>query len=122
MQSIIVDTSAIIFAAENRVDIFKAIEEQMPGAEIILSNGIMEEIEMLTAAGGERKKHAKVALGLVEKHKIKMLKDHSYVDGWIVKESAERKCVVCTNDIALKEELKKAKIKVLSVSGSGILR
>ncbi len=122
MQSIIVDTSAIVFAMENRKDIFDSIEERMPGARILISNGIVEELEMIAASGNENRKSAKMALALLVKHNIDALKDHSYVDDWIVKESVKRSCVVCTNDIELKSRLKNAKIEVLSVSAMGILR
>ena len=122
MQSIIVDTSAIIFAIENRKDIFASIEEYMPGSQILISNGIMEELEMISASRNENRKAAKAALALLAKHNIKALKDHTYVDDWIVRESRMRKCAVCTNDAELRKKLKAEKIKVVSVSWNGILR
>ena len=122
MQSIIVDTSAILFAMENRKDIFSSIEESMPDFQILVSNGIVEELEMIAASGNENKKAAKAALVLLDKHSIKALKNHSYVDDWILRESELRQCAVCTNDMELKRRLKEARIKVLSVSWNGILR
>jgi rRNA-processing protein FCF1 len=122
MQAVIVDTSAIIFALENRKDIFASIEQAMPGSQILISNGIVEELEMIAASENKNRKSARAALALLAKHNIKPVGDHSYVDDWIVRESRMRRCAVCTNDMELKKRLKADKIKVLSVSWNGILR
>ena len=121
MESVIIDTSAILFAMENRKDIFASVEEAMPEAQILISNGIVEELEMISASGNENKKAAKAALALLAKHSIKALKNHDYVDDWIVRESKLRNCTVCTNDMELKKRLKAEKIRVLSVSWNGIV-
>ncbi len=122
MESIIVDTSAIVFAAQNGKDIFSSIEEGMPGCEIVVSTGIVEELERIAGSRSDNRKAAKLALGLITRHKIKMLKGGTDVDKWITDESSKRRWSVCTNDIGLKKELKKRKVEVLSASGNGILR
>ncbi len=122
MQSIIVDTSAIVFAAENGVDIFATIEQRLPGCTMVVSTGIIEELERISGSALASKKAARLALEMMDAHKIKVLKGGNEVDAWIVKESSARKWSVCTNDIGLKKELKKRKVEVLSASSNGILR
>ncbi len=122
MEEVIIDTSAMLFAVQNKTDVFSLIEEAMPGCQILVSTGIMHELERMAASRTDNRKYAKSVLAMMEKHKIEAVNDQSYADEWIVSESGKRGCSVCTNDMALKERLKAAKIRVLSVSWNGILR
>lgn len=122
MKQMIVDTSSIVFVAGSGTDIFAAIEERMPGTEVIVSNGIVEELERIAGSPSSSKKAAKLALKFITRHKIKMMKGSGEVDVWIAREGESRKCAVCTNDIGLKEELKRRKVEVLSAGSNGILR
>ena len=122
MQELIVDTSAIVFAAENSVDVFASILDQLPGYDILISKGVVNELERLSGSKTRKGRAAKLGLRILRAHTVTVLKDESYVDSWIGKESARRKCDVCTNDRALKERLRRLKVRVVSVSPKGILR
>ncbi len=122
MQELMIDTSSIVFAAGNGTDVFAAIEEQMPGSTILLSTGVVKELGRISVSRSKNRKAAALALLMLRTHRVRVLHDDSYVDSWIVEESANRKCDVCTNDRALKERLRKAGIRVFSVSAKGILR
>lgn len=122
MQELILDTSSIVFAAGNGTDVFAAIEEQMPGSAILLSKGVVRELNRISASKSRSGKAAALALQMLRQHKIHVLDDNSYVDSWIVREGSARKCAVCTNDKELKKKLRGAGVRVVSVSAKGILR
>lgn len=122
MQELIVDTSAIIFAAENSVDVFASILDRMPGYAILVSKGVVNELERLSGSRTGKGRAAKLGLRILRAHAVTVLKDESYVDSWIGRESVRRKCEVCTNDRALKERLRRLNVRVVSVSPKGILR
>ncbi len=122
MSSIIVDTNSIIFAAMNNIDIFDSIKTKMPNATVMISKGILRELEKISDSNTKYRKSGRVALELLKKHNMKIVEDSTYADDWIVKEAKTLRCYVCTNDVALKRRLKSVKIKVLSVSRNGVLR
>ncbi len=122
MDAIIVDTSSIVFAAGNGIDVFAAILEQMPGTAIMVSRGVINELERLAGPGSKKGKAARLGLRILRAHRVDVLRDDGYVDSWIERESAGRKCWVCTNDRALKGKLKGLGVRVASVSPKGILR
>ncbi len=121
MRCIIVDTSSILFGFSNHIDVFEKIGEMFPSCEIIISRGIVGELEGLGKARRQGA-YAKVALAAIESHKLEISKSSVYVDEWIASESARRRCLVCTNDVGLKARLRKAGVSVVSLSRSGRLR
>ncbi len=120
MNSIIVDTSSILFALSNKVDIFMAIKEQS-SQEAVLSQGVIKELTGIAASSKSKSKYARVALELIKKYGIKIEKDSGYVDKWILS-YANKHINVCTNDTKLKKALRGRGIIVYSVSRDGILR
>lgn len=120
MDSIIVDTSSILFAFSNKIDIFKEIETQL-SLKPVISQGVVNELNRMASSNKEEKKYAKVALTLIESREISTEKESGYVDRWIL-ESAKKFGSVCTNDIKLKRSLKEKGINVYSVSIGGKLR
>ncbi len=121
MRCIIVDTSSILFGFYHHIDIFDKILDEMLGYKIIISKGVIRELEKL-ANSRKQKPYAEVALSSVQRHKIEILENDSNVDSWIMEESAKNGCVVCTNDMDLKRRLKSKGVSVVSLSLSGRLK
>lgn len=122
MPYIIVDTSSIIFALSNNIDIFTKIRG-MTSLRIMVSKGVINELKRLASGRSRYAKHARVAISLLNSNPhIRVEQDSSYVDSWIQQTARQLSCSVCTNDIRLKRALKESKISVYSISRDGHLR
>ncbi|MEM3281803.1 MAG: hypothetical protein QW591_01670 [Candidatus Micrarchaeaceae archaeon] len=119
---IILDTSAMVFSMRNRIDIFDVVRERFPGHAILISEGIIKELERFSRSKQRIGKYAKLLLMNIRRSDIKIDKDNGYVDSWILKAASESQGIVCTNDIALKRKLEANGIKVFSISRKGLLR
>ena len=119
---IIVDTSSIIFGLSKKHDVFSALEERFPGYPLLISQGIMNEINGIAGGNGRYAKYAKAALEIINRNKrIEISRSMVYPDSWILANFSKAKAV-CTNDIALKRELRKKGAAVLSMAINGKLR
>lgn len=121
MKRIILDTNSIIFAFSNNVDIFRAAEEQL-GAEAVLSTGIIRELRGIGLGRTKEGRIARVALEVMGRHKIELVRDNSEVDGWILEAAGKGEIDVCTNDSELKKRLKAAGLGAMGISRKGVLR
>lgn len=123
MPTVIPDTSSIIFAVSNKRDIFAALRERYPGYTITLSEGIVGELRKLSSGRSKYAKYAAVAISLLSRYEnIKVAKNSTYVDKWIIREASKLGAVVCSNDIKLKRALKAAGVSTISVTRDGSLR
>ncbi len=122
MQSILIDTSSIIFGLANKKDIFKVVRERNPAYAPIISKGVIRELESIKARREKYSKYAGAALLLIPASNVEISADPSSVDGWLAREAKSKGYAVCTNDIALKKRLKASKIRVFSITRSGSLR
>jgi rRNA-processing protein FCF1 len=121
MKSILVDTSSIVFALSNNKDIFAVIEEKLE-AKVVISQGIVRELQRLGSKRNKEGRAAKLAMEIMRLHDIEVLPDIEKVDDFIVKTGAAGKMAVCTNDLGLKKRLLGVGVRALSVSQKGILR
>lgn len=118
---VIVDTSSIVFGLSKKHDVFSAIEERFPGCSIRISQGILNEIKGIAKGNGRYAKSAKVALELIKNGKnMDIDTSRKYPDDWMLENASGT--TICTNDAALKKELRKRGAKVLSISINGMLR
>jgi len=121
MPAILLDTSSIVFAFSNKVDLFAKVEERLD-AKPLISAGVMRELQKLSKRKTKEGRAAKMALQVIENHRIVILSDNGPVDDFLVRAGTEGRIAVCTNDIGLKKRLKSKGAKPLSVSRSGVLR
>lgn len=121
MRRIILDTSSIVFAFENRLDIFALVHERLDSKPVV-SSGIMSELRKLSLRRNREGNAAKLALQIIGRHDVEVVKSDRKVDDSLVQIGKEGKVLVCTNDAGLKRRLRSAGIRPLSISRSGVLR
>jgi len=121
MKLMLIDTSSIVFAFSNKIDIFGIVEERLDSKPVI-TKGVIRELRKLSSRKSKEGKAAKLALAVLEKHKVETLDDNGPVDDFIVREASEKGLGACTNDIILKGRLRSRGIRALSASRSGVLR
>ncbi|MDE1823121.1 MAG: hypothetical protein KGH50_02235 [Candidatus Micrarchaeota archaeon] len=123
MDYVILDTSSIIFSLSNKRDILMSIRDRFPNSRILVSDGVLGELKKLSSGRSRYAKYAAVAISLLNRYdNVKVAKNSSYVDKWIIREASKLGAVVCSNDIKLKRALKAAGISTISVSRDGSLR
>jgi len=120
MLKIPLDTSSIVFALQNGIDIFLAFGEQLDAIPII-SNGVIRELRNLSLRRTKQGNAARLAAQLIELHRVAIASDKRSFDEWVLAPSMGFE-QVCTNDLALKKGLRIKGIKVISVSKKGILK
>ena len=120
MAGLIVDTSSILFALSNNIDIFNEAEVRL-GLNPIISRGILRELKSKASGRGKQRAYASAALELIKRHGVKIEPDAGYVDKWIL-DSALRFSCVCTNDSKLRAALRAKGADVRTMSRSGDFR
>jgi len=99
-----------------KVDIFAEIDRIVDSKYVIcvLDKSIDELKKLVDSGKGKNANNAKMALQLLKKKRVKVLKTKSkdYVDDLIV-DLVDDKWVVCTQDIGLRKRLKLDSIKVI---------
>jgi len=122
MKLAILDTSSILFGLANNLDPFERLRESFPGYKIVVSQGVVRELAEMSGSRKKEKVQAKIGLALIKKHLVTVLKGEEYVDSWILGNVKKWDCIVCTNDVGLKQKLKAMGSKAVSLSRSGMLR
>ncbi len=122
MKALILDTSSILFAASNKIDIFEVARYSFPGCSLEVSDGIIAELKGMRGSTRKEKVYAGIALKMLDKSGIEVYKDNGKVDIWIVKRAQQSGAAVCTNDVNLKRYLKRSKVKVFSISRDGRIK
>ncbi len=124
--TVIVDTSSILYAASKKSDPFEAIRDTVSDAEILLSSGVINELRMISKRKKGQWIYAGFALSLIKTHNTKgdilIINSRSNVDAWIAGVAKEKDSYVCTNDSKLREVLKKRGVRVLTISEDGTVR
>jgi len=110
---IVVDTNALIYAAENKIDLFLLLK----GNKIIIPNLVLEELQIISKAAKKAsdKKAAFLALKILECGAFEMVKLEGSTDKAILEFAKSRYASVLTNDLAFKKRLKQAGVKVLHI-------
>lgn len=121
MHRLVLDTSSILFAMSRKVDIFGAVEEQL-GAAVVISSGVLRELKGIASRRTKEGKAARLALKMLEGHKVEVVDNNGAVDRWVLGAGSAQGVYVCTNDINLKLALRRKGKRALSVSENGVLR
>ncbi len=123
MHYIILDTSSILFAAANRKDAFKAVEEKFPNCRILVSRGVFRELRGISSNAGKKGASARLSLEMLGYKKVNVDNVSGNVDSWISrKASSPGVRAVVTNDDQLARKLRQNGKTVFKVSRDGFLR
>ncbi len=120
MPGIIVDTSSILLALQNNVDIFREVQARL-GLDPVISTGVVRELKSKAGSSGRARAPARTALELIKRYKVKTEADNGYVDKWILDNALRFSCV-CTNDSKLRAALRAKGADALTISRSGEFR
>ena len=111
---IILDTNFLTVPVQFKVDIFAEIENLIEGEyELCIMEGTMRELKNLASSSGKDAMSAKLAIKMMERANINVLKsEKSHVDDAIL-EIADENTIVATNDKKLRAQLKDNNVKVI---------
>ncbi|MGC8651830.1 MAG: hypothetical protein ACP5UH_01085 [Candidatus Micrarchaeia archaeon] len=122
MNSIIVDTSSILFGFENRKNVFDIVLREWHGCRLLMPSSIMGELRKKAQNSGKSGAYAKAALALLHNVPAIKIRGGSNADSWIVGNALPRKALVVTNDTLLGRRLAEMGVKVFRLSRNGMLR
>ncbi len=109
---VILDSNFLMMPFQFGVDIFAELERILDVKyEIYVTNGVLKELERLSRSEGKTSKYAKEALGMAEKLRAIETKSLDVDEGLL--ELALQGAVICTNDKALRERIRKSKSSVI---------
>ncbi|MFA5076949.1 MAG: PIN domain-containing protein [Candidatus Micrarchaeia archaeon] len=116
MRTVILDTNFLLIPHQFRINIMEELERLIEGPhELAVSDAIVHELKGLARGRGKEGVAARVALEGIARKKIKTIKSaETNADRWIAEYCAENPgTIVCTNDIALRRELKAAGARII---------
>ena len=105
---VILDTNFLLIPASFGVDVFSQIKEIEPKSELFVIDKTIDELKKIAKEQrGKHKKNALIALQMVNKFKLKIIKTTTFknVDE-IIEEKAKKGYAIATQDMALKRKLK----------------
>jgi len=109
---VIIDTNFLLIPYKFKVDIFTEIDNLVQNAEFFIIDSTLSELSSITS--GEDKLAAKLALQLLEKHRIQQIKSIADVDTSILHYS-DSNTYVCTMDNELKKRLIAKNVPIISL-------
>jgi len=124
LDRVIVDTSSILLGFENGKSVFEAIIGQLGARSVLVSKGIINELDTISKSKGTRGADARAALRELSLKKIRIEADSKYPDSWIMERAAESGVsAVVTNDTKLALEIRKREeVDVFKFSREGKLK
>ncbi len=113
----------MIFAMQHRKDPFKALEAKYPDKAILISDGVVRELEGIAVGKGKKAAAARSCIEILKLKNVKVDNINSNVDRWVLAR-AQRGDVYCvvTNDTELFRRLHSAKIAAFKLSKNGLLK
>ena len=115
-RSVILDTNFLLIPYQFKINIIKELDYliDIPHS-LVVSKGILRELNTIAKSQGKRGVAARVGLKMVEfnKDRIEIVDDDSNVDDWVLDYATKNNSIVCTNDVILRKRLKPHNIKVV---------
>lgn len=119
----IVDTSSIMFGFAYKKDVFNSVYERFPDYTSAVSNGIVNELTRFSTIKGKKGIAAKIGLLALKSKNVRVYKNNTSVDSWIIKEALlDKESIVISNDTALARILSKKGVPCFKMSKSGMLK
>ncbi len=111
----LLDTNFLLAVSQFRVDIFSELQK-FGKPELYTLDLIVEELEKISGEGGKDSRHARLALLLVEKKDIRILRtENRNTDMEIERVASEGGMAVCTQDRTLIRRLRAKKLDVIII-------
>ncbi|MDD5096328.1 MAG: hypothetical protein PHC52_12415 [Syntrophales bacterium] len=112
----VLDTNFLLLPLQFGVNIFKQVEELMEAPhEFVVPSGVVGELKVIARGRGRDGSAARFALKLLDSIKARHVPSTGNVDDWIVEYAAKEGAVVATNDMLLRNRLKKAGVKMIAL-------
>ncbi|MCL5101883.1 MAG: hypothetical protein M1544_00800 [Candidatus Marsarchaeota archaeon] len=120
---VIIDTSSMLFAMENRKSAVDEVERKFSGLKILVSAGLIGELAGIGSGSGKRAARARSCIDILKLKNVEVDKNKGNVDRWILRRAKENDvyCVV-TNDTELFNKLRYKHVAVFKLSRSGMLK
>ena len=109
---ILLDTNFLMIPGKFKVDVFSELHK-FGRTEIFTLSLVVEELEHISKGKGKDAGNAKLALGLIKKKGIKILKAGGETDSEIERIAAEEDFIVCTQDKELIKKLKMENVQII---------
>lgn len=112
----VLDTNFLLLPLQFGVNIFKQVEELMEAPhEFVVPSGVVGELKVIGRGRGRDGAAARFALKLLDSIKARYVPSNGNVDDWIVEYAMKEGAVVATNDMLLRNRLKKAGVKMIAL-------
>jgi rRNA-processing protein FCF1 len=105
---VLMDTNALTMPRQFGIDVFAEAGRLVPGAEFATVGQVVSELEAL-----EDRQAARLALGLIRKFGVKVLREAGNADDALLRAAKRRGAAVCTNDAGLRKRCLEAGVPVL---------
>lgn len=127
VRRILIDTNALIFAVQKKLDLVKYLEDEFEGTRIRLEvpTGVMSELGNISNAGSKKDSmSASVAIHLlrawIAEDRVHPVRSDRTVDDWLILQGkTDPDVAVCTYDAELRECLKKLGVQIITPRGRG---
>ncbi len=116
MQAVL-DTSAIIFGVENKIDPINVAKLEFKC--IVIPQCVIDELEEISKKPSKRGAYAKFALELIKRHGIKIAKSGKKPADAYMLAHAPKGSIIITNDAKLIKMLKSKNIMAVRLAKSG---
>jgi rRNA-processing protein FCF1 len=115
--AILLDTNALMIPARFKIDIFEALRNLIGAYEPLILKEVRAELEGLALGRGKDAAAARYGLMLAEKCTVVATDDGGSVDDRIISYAKAHRCMVFSDDRALRNRLLDLQIPVISLIG-----
>lgn len=110
------DTNFLLLPLQFKINIFEQIEGLLEFPhEMVVPSGVVGELRAISRGKGKNGAAARFALGLIKNRKARVVPSTKNVDDWIMEYAKKEGAIVATNDVLLRNRLKKEGVKVIAM-------
>ncbi len=117
---VVLDTNMLLVPLQFGVDVFDEIQRLVPGAEMAVVRGTLDELERIASRGGRDARYARLARRMVDLKGLTVLEVGGPVDPALVS-LAKEGAIIATNDRILKKKVWVAGGRVIALRDKGHL-
>lgn len=116
-KKVILDTNFLMVPYKYNLDVLSEVAYLIPGSDFVISKGVVNELKTIATKKGKTGMSARFALKMLKSNedKITIIPSVESVDRWILSYAKKYRAIVCTDDIKLKNLLRKEKLRVVMV-------